>query len=55
MFPEVNNQLQSVLIKKCNNIQLKINNETIKLFKSSNKAFEGMSDYKRTFRFNGGF
>ena len=27
-------------------IQLKINNEIIKAFKASNKAFEGMSDYK---------
>ena len=41
--------------EKCKKIQLKINNETIKLFKSSNKAFEGMGDYKKTFPFNRGF
>ena len=35
--------------QKCKKIQLKINNEIIKAFKASNKAFEGMSDYKWTF------
>ena len=30
-------------------IQLEINNEIIKPFKASNKAFEGMSDYKCSF------
>ena len=39
--------------QKCKKIQLKINNEIIKLFKASNKAFEGMSDYKWTFLVNG--
>ena len=39
--------------KKCKNIQLKINNEIIKPFKASNKAFKGMSDYKWTFLVSG--
>ena len=39
--------------KKCKKIQLKINNEIIKPFKASNKAFEGMNDYKWTFLVNG--
>ena len=41
--------------KKCKKIQLKVNNQIIKPFKLSNKGFEGMGDYKRTFPFNEGF
>ena len=41
--------------QKYKKIQLKINNDTIKLFKSSNKAFEGVGDYKWTFPFHGAF
>ena len=46
MFPEINNQLQSVLIKKCKQNQIKFNYGIIKAFKASNKAFVAMSDYK---------
>ena len=35
--------------------EIKFNYGIIKAFKASNKAFEGMGDYKRTFPFNGGF
>ena len=45
-FPEVNNQLQSVLIKKCKKNQIKLNYGIIKAFKASNTAFVGFSDYK---------
>ena len=45
-FPEVNNQLQSVLIKKCKKNQIQFNYGIIKAFKASNKAVVAMSDYK---------
>ena len=38
--------------KKYKIIQLKVNNQIIKLFKVSNKGFEGMSDYKWSFLLN---
>ena len=41
--------------EKCKKIQLKINNEIRKPFKTCNKAFEGMSDNKWTFPINRGF
>ena len=41
------------LNQKHKKIQLKINNEIIKSFTASNKAFKDMGDYKWTFLVNG--
>ena len=50
-YPQNKTPLKESLVvlqkpEKCKKIQLKINIETIKAFKASNKASEGMSDYK---------